>query len=148
MLRQPGRTAEALMRIYGPNGNTAPAATQNARRAGGGGFRVSQDEGSQRTGSTTAPRAIGGIDALLALQGVEDPVERRRRAIKRGRTALDALDELKLGLLEGTLDRATLHRLRAAAAGLKDASGDPGLDALLAEIELRVEVELAKAGIP
>jgi hypothetical protein len=36
--------------------------------------------------------------------------------------------------------------LRDAAASLKTASGDPGLDAVLSEIELRVEVELAKAG--
>ena len=38
------------------------------------------------------------------------------------------------------------NRLRAAAANLKSSSGDPGLDAVLSEIELRVEVELAKAG--
>jgi hypothetical protein len=41
-------------------------------------------------------RTRGGINALIALQGVEDPGERRRRAIERGRRALDALDELKL----------------------------------------------------
>ena len=66
--------------------------------------------------------------------------------MKRGRGALDVLDELKLGLLTGSLDQATVARLRAAAADLKASSGDPGLDAVLAEIELRVEVELAKAG--
>ena len=33
-----------------------------------------------------------------------------------------------------------------AAANLKSSSGDPGLDSVLSEIELRVEVELAKAG--
>ena len=37
-------------------------------------------------------------------------------------------------------------RLRDAAADLKQSSGDPRLDAILTEIELRVEVELAKAG--
>jgi hypothetical protein len=41
-------------------------------------------------------RTRAGINALIALQGVEDPGERRRRAIERGRRALDALDELKL----------------------------------------------------
>ena len=39
-----------------------------------------------------------------------------------------------------------MNRLRDAAANLKSSSGDPGLDAVLSEIELRVEVELAKAG--
>ena len=56
------------------------------------------------------------------------------------------LDDLKIGLLAGNLNAATVHRLRDAAANLKSSSGDPGLDSVLAEIELRVEVELAKAG--
>lgn len=64
-----------------------------------------------------------------------------------GRQALDVLDTLKLGLLDGTLDPSTLSRLKSAAGGLKLPSGDPGLDEVLGEIELRVEVELAKAGI-
>jgi hypothetical protein len=97
--------------------------------------------------ATAAVRTIGGIDALIALQGVEDPTERRRRAVKHGRRALDALDELKLGLLAGTLDRATMLRLKSVTADLKDSSGDDKLDGVLAEIDLRVEVELAKAGI-
>lgn len=133
------------MRIYGPNATTAGAGTSAARRASGGGFRVSTDEGARQTGSTTAARSIGGIDALLALQGVEDPIERRKRAVKRGNSALDVLDELKLALLKGEFDQSTLGRLRAAAAGLKESSGDPNVDSVLAQIELRVEVELAKA---
>ena len=40
-------------------------------------------------------RTLGGIDALIALQGIGMRVERRRRAVKHGRRALDALDELK-----------------------------------------------------
>jgi len=36
---------------------------------------------------------------------VEDPLERRKRAVKRGRLALDALDELKIGLLGGHFPR-------------------------------------------
>jgi hypothetical protein len=93
-----------------------------------------------------APKASTGIDGLLALQGIEDPTERRKRSVKRGRGALDVLNELKIGLLAGSFDQGTVARLRAAAADLKSSSGDPGLDAVLSEIELRVEVELAKAG--
>jgi Class II flagellar assembly regulator len=81
------------------------------------------------------------------LQGIEeDPTERRKRSVQRGKGALDVLDDLKIGLLSGNLDVATVSRLRDAAANLKSSSGDPGLDAVLSEIELRVEVELAKAG--
>jgi hypothetical protein len=83
---------------------------------------------------------------LIALQGIEEPGERRRRAVRHGRRALDALDELKLGLLAGTLDQSTLLRLKSVTADLQDGSGDDRLDAVLGEIELRVAVELAKAG--
>ena len=76
----------------------------------------------------------------------EDPAERRKRSVQRGRGALDVLDDLKIGLLSGNFDASTVHRLRDAAADLKSSSGDSGLDAVLSEIELRVEVELAKAG--
>jgi hypothetical protein len=98
------------------------------------------------TRSATAPKAAGNIDALLAMQGIEDPVERRKRSVQRGRGALDVLDDLKIGLLSGNFDASTVNRLRDAAASLKSSSGDPRLDAVLSEIELRVEVELAKAG--
>ena len=90
---------------------------------------------------------LGGIDALIALQGIENAGERRRRAVGHGALALDALDELKLGLLSGTLDRVTLRRLKAVAADLKDGSGDEQLDQVLSEIDLRIAVELAKAGV-
>jgi hypothetical protein len=81
------------------------------------------------------------------MQGVEeDPAERRKRSIQRGKGALDVLDDLKIRLLSGNFDASTVGRLRDAAANLKTSSGDPGLDAVLSEIELRVEVELAKVG--
>jgi Class II flagellar assembly regulator len=134
------------MRIYGSNG-TALAAAPRTRRAASGGFAVSEEERTQSAAPTTSLRTVGGIDALIALQGIEDPVERRRRSVKRGRRALDVLDEIKLGLLGGVFDPSTLLRLKAAVADLKDPSGDRGLDLVLAEIDLRAEVELAKAGI-
>ena len=71
----------------------------------------------------------------------------RHRAVKHGRRALDALDELEIGPLAGNLDQGTLLRLKAVAADLKDGSGDQGLDQVLSEIDLRVAVELAKAGM-
>jgi len=137
------------MRIYGPNGTTLGTPTSSTRKTSAGGFTLPDDDATtaQEARPATAPRAPAGIDGLLALQGIEeDPVERRKRSVKRGKGALDVLDDLKLGLLSGNLDKSTVSRLREAAASLKSSSGDPGLDAVLSEIELRVEVELAKAG--
>jgi hypothetical protein len=135
------------MRVYGPNGIAVATATPAARRLSGGGFAVSDSEAPQAQSATVALRTLGGIDALIALQGIEEPAERRRRAVKQGRRALDALDELKIGLLSGGIDQGILLRLKSVAGDLKDSSGDDRLDGVLAEIDLRVAVELAKAGI-
>jgi hypothetical protein len=136
------------MRIYGPNGTTLGTPASSTRRTSSGGFTLPEDASSaSESRASTAPKATANIDALLALQGVEeDLTERRRRSVQRGKGALDVLADLKLGLLSGHLDAGTVNRLRDAAANLKTSSGDPGLDAVLSEIELRVEVELAKAG--
>lgn len=135
------------MRVHGPNGAALATPLAVARRTPGGTFTVAETGGAQPQSAAVALRTLGGIDALIALQGIEDPVERRHRAVKHGRRALDALDELKLGLLAGIVDQATMLRLKAVAADLKDASGDEKLDQVLAEIDLRVGVELAKAAI-
>jgi hypothetical protein len=116
------------MRIYGSNATAALATPAPPRRASTTGFTVSEGDSARSAGSTTALRTVGGIDALIALQGVEDATQRRRHAIKRGRLALDALDELKAGLLGGDLAPATLQKLKAVAAHLRDGSGDAGLD--------------------
>jgi hypothetical protein len=134
------------MRIYGPNGATLGSPAANARRTGPTGFSLPDATATSDVRAAAAPRVTGGIDALLAMQGVEDPIERRKRSVQQGKGALDVLDDLKLGLLSGNFDASTVSRLRAAAANLKSTSGDPGLDAVLSQIELRVEVELAKAG--
>jgi hypothetical protein len=133
------------MRIFGPNGTTYGAPAQGTRRASSTGFSLPSAAETQDTRAAAAPKAANNIDALLAMQGVDDPLERRRRSVQRGRGALDLLDDLKIAMLSGGSNPASVDRLRAAAADLKASSGDPGLDAVLSEIELRVEVELAKA---
>src|SRR6202166_4544425 len=135
------------MRIYGPNGTTLGAPSATTKRTSSTGFALPEDTAAtSESRAASAPKSAANIDALLAMQGVEDPTERRKRSVQRGRGALDVLDDLKLGLLSGNFDASTVSRLRDAAANLKSSSGDPGLDAVLSEIELRVEVELAKAG--
>jgi hypothetical protein len=135
------------MRIYGPNGTTLGLPASNARRTSSTGFSLPDATAvPDEVRAAAAPKAATSLDALMALQGVEDPTERRKRSVARGKGALDVLDDLKMGLLSGNLDSSTVNRLRDAAANLKSSSGDPGLDAVLSEIELRVEVELAKAG--
>jgi hypothetical protein len=132
------------MRILGSNAPVRVSTPSAPRRAATGGFSVAEEQAPKQTQPAAALRTVGGIDALLALQGQDDPAERRQRAVRRGRNALDMLDALKVDVLAGTLGPGTLMRLRSATADLRDSSGDAKLDAVLAEIELRLEVEIAK----
>jgi Class II flagellar assembly regulator len=136
------------MRILGTNGTSAAATGNATKRSASGTFSLEAENTARSAAPAGGTRTIAGLETLLALQGVEEPGEKRRRAVKRGRNALDALDALKLGLLSGTLDTGALARLKTVASGLSEATGDPGLDTVMAEIDLRVEVELAKIGMP
>src|ERR1044072_6706543 len=150
------------MRIQGTAAALAPTTSPTAKRAASGTFSLEGDTAARGTTAASGTRSIGGIDALLALQSVEDPGERGRKGGRRGGSGgggggraggggsrpLAALDALKLGLLSGTYDTSALARLKSAAASLAEPSGDPALDAVLAEIELRAQVELAKIGMP
>ena len=135
------------MRIYGPNGTSLGTPAASTKRTSSTGFSLPDAASTPEARAAVAPKAAAHIDAQLAMQGIEeDPLERRKRSVQRGKGALDVLDDLKIGLLSGNFDASTVNRLRDAAANLKSSSGDPGLDSVLSEIELRVEVELAKAG--
>jgi hypothetical protein len=115
-----------------------------ARRTAGSGFSVSNDNTAGKTAAAQAASGINGIDALLALQGVEDSVERRRRFAKRGAKALDMLDTLKVQIIEGRIDMASLTRLEGVLNELAERSGEDRLDGVLDAISLRVAVEIAK----
>lgn len=64
--------------------------------------------------------------------------------MRRGRSILDSLDRLKIGLLSGQLAGAELLSIRRQLMQQREQSDDPKLDELLAHVDLRAEVELAK----
>jgi hypothetical protein len=132
------------MRIDANSRLDAPSARRAARgdRAAGGFGRAFEVEPQARAADIVAPNIING---LLAFQEVEDATAGvRRRAWQRGADLLDRLEDLKLGILDGAYDSERLGELaRLARAGRID-STDPHLDEVLAEIELRAAVELAK----
>ena len=85
-----------------------------------------------------------GVDALIALQDVGSPLERKRRAVRRAGRILDVLDEIKVGLLSGDLGAQDLDRLSRAIREERQLTDDPDLEAVLNDIELRAAVEMAK----
>jgi Class II flagellar assembly regulator len=132
------------MRVYGPNGAMVTGPARETRRGDGPAFVLPQSSENARPQGATTLRPISSVDALLAVQAVDDGAERRRKQVRRGRATLSALDDLKVALLSGRIDRTLLARLKAESDGLSMATGDARLDAITAEIELRAAVELAK----
>ncbi len=89
--------------------------------------------------------ASSGIDALLALQAVDDPLFARKKALRRGTNLLDTLDDIKADLLAGRVSEGRLNALMALVSSARERAL-PELDGLLDDIELRAKVELAKFG--
>jgi hypothetical protein len=135
------------MRVYVGSQATSVSGASAAKHAINARSRFSlPDIAPARTSVATGVSALTNLDALMALQEIDDPVERKKRSIKRGHNILDSLNQLKASMLAGKVSSADLTRivehLRSRAP-----SPDPQLDDILAQIELRAEVELAKLGM-
>lgn len=117
-----------------------------ARHTGASGkaFEPSRGGATHRATTLAGPAGISSVDALVALQAVEDPTERRRRAVDQGSDVLDSLDDLKIALLSGQETPGLLSRLKAVVERYEDGIDDPGLAEVLRHIDLRARVELAK----
>ncbi|MGE0230630.1 MAG: flagellar assembly protein FliX [Flavobacteriaceae bacterium] len=122
------------------------AAKRRNRSGAGGPFSLDEDADVSRGGAVSGFSPLSGVDALLALQAVDPDESRQRKAIEHGRDMLDTLESLKADFLAGRIDEEKLDRLTAILRQRTDNSSDPRLKAILAEIELRAHVELAKLG--
>jgi hypothetical protein len=134
------------MKVQGPS---STAAAQAARRAAGyvaPGFVLPTNEASavQSPVQTSSAATLSSVGALLALQVQDDVGERRRRATQRSNNLLNQLDGIRVAILSGGVSRAQVNALAATLRDTRDAVDDPALDAILDDVELRAEVELAK----
>lgn len=90
--------------------------------------------------------SISVADAIFAAQMVEGEEEKeiKRKLIKKASTLLEKLEEIRDGLLSGYISKDKLIEISRFVKERKFDSSDENLMELLGEIELRVEVELAK----
>ncbi|WP_298819447.1 flagellar assembly protein FliX [uncultured Roseibium sp.] len=135
------------MRITGNKPITGVQGRGAKKRTDAGSDSFAPDLGAEVTQSaqTAGGAAIQGMDALLALQEVDALSERRRKAAKHGHQLLDNLETLRADLLGGHVSEDRLELLSRQVSDRQN-SGDPQVDSVLEEIELRVKVELAKLG--
>lgn len=138
------------MKISGVGSGAPARGARRAEKSDGKAFRNALAEAAAEGVDSAPPvgavSGLGAVDALLAVQSMGDATEHeaRRRMIKRGEDILDKLEEIRHGLLLGTLPREKLEALAQSIRVQRETCPDPGLASLLDEIELRAEVELAK----
>jgi hypothetical protein len=138
------------MKVSGTGGVGSSSGPGKARAAGGEGFRLPEPAAAAGPAQVARAGGVGGVmsvDAILALQDVGGPLERRRRAVGRAGRLLDVLDKVKFDLLGGEVKAEDLHRLRAAIRDERENTEDEKLESVLNEIETRAAVELAKLEI-
>ena len=127
---------------FGPAGVGARRGVERSSGSAGFAERISGRPGGAAAAAALAP--LTSLAGILAAQEVDEPLTGRRRARQRGDQLLDALDELKLALLDGKLPPGKLRALQSLASAQRGRADDPALQAVLDEIELRTAVELAK----
>ncbi|MGH1399280.1 MAG: flagellar assembly protein FliX [Alphaproteobacteria bacterium] len=117
---------------------------------GDGGFdALIASHGAAETSSaaaTGASQSIAQVDALLAVQEVEDPTQgaAKKRMRKRSTKILDMLDGLRDQMLGGGLTLGHMIDIADVVASHREQITDPTLTGIMDEIDLRAQVELAK----
>ena len=142
--------SSAMIDKVGYSRPTTPAARaaqiKKSSAAGGASF-ASALAGAQATSDIDAPAPIApatGLGSLLGAQEVSEEELHRRKSIRSGRLALEALEQLRDAMLTGRLSTATLKQLESLVKTERTLTTDARLNAVLDDIELRAAVELAK----
>jgi hypothetical protein len=96
--------------------------------------------------ATAAARSVLSVGSILSVQETPDATAEaaKNKLRKFGRDVLDHLDDLRLGILEGAVSKERLTALARNLREKRELSDDPRLNAVIGEIELRAEVEIAK----
>ncbi len=135
------------MKIQGPNKTSASASSKKASKAGGGNFGVLiNDGGAEEASSTATAHSITKVEALLVAQTTDDPAAHasKGRMMMRADRLLEELDHMRLSMLTGSLTVGHMIDIADVVASHKENIHDPELTAILTEIDLRAQVEIAK----
>ena len=129
-------------------GGTAPLIREEARKIEGG-FTVDTGGGLQaqkpRFSTITATGAAMGLESMLALQSINEAIDRDRAARERGSAMIAALTDLQRAMLAEEDPALALRSLSALAVD-GPLADDPGLAAVLRAVVLRSRVEVARRG--
>jgi hypothetical protein len=138
------------MKVGGSGRTTAASGSKGgkASQKSGEKFSVESDAvESAASGGVSSSSPIGSIEALVALQGVDDRLPKGNKgAIAKGHDLLEKLEAIRDGLLTGSLSVDKLKQLQETLSGYNVSDADPALQQVIKDIEVRAAVELAKFG--
>lgn len=135
------------MKIEGPSKTQGAGGTKKSGKVDSDGSFEDFISYAPKGATGAAPtNSIARVDALLSVQGAESPTERaaRKRMHQRGDDILSELDKLKLSLLTGTMTLGQVIDIADVVASHREKVADPRLTAILDEIDLRAQIEIAK----
>ena len=137
-----------MFKVEDINKSAELSGTKSTRKIGSGEsfaqyLNIGNNSEKQGVRST---EAVASADAIFATQMITDEEKRqiRDKVIKKAKNLLDKLDEIRDGLLVGEIAKDKLIEISRFVKQRDVESDDERLNEILSEIELRVEVELAK----
>lgn len=136
------------MKVEGPKKTGSAAGAKKSGKTSGteGSFSDFIASAPKEAAATTTTRSIAQLDALLAVQGAEDPAQgrARKRMHQRADDILSELDKVKMAMLNGSLTVGHMVDIADVVASHREKITDPKLTSIMDEIDLRAQVELAK----
>lgn len=130
------------------NQRTKNTRGKGASEASGGAFAstLRSATASQRAAAMGGASAVLSVGSILSVQETPDALEEttKHKLIGFGNQVLDELENLRLGILGGSVSKERLTSLARTLREKRDSDDNPRLNAVIDEIELRAEVEIAK----
>ncbi len=137
------------MKVQGPSEAGKASKSKKSNKTSGSDSRFGEmvSSGVKSSAGVAATQSISKVDALLAVQGIDTATEKgaRGRMKKRGDQILRQLDNIRLGILTSDMTMGQILDVADIVASHRENITDPELTGILDEIDLRAQIEIAKA---
>lgn len=137
-----------VMRIEGPRSTDSVKKADKTKKSSGSNgvfssFLADEADSAPAASPMSSPAGLGSI---LAAQYGEDPAEKqaKKRMQERASKVLDTLDVIQRGLVAGQISHSDINAIKTSVTANREKINDPRLLAIMDEVDLRAQVELAK----
>jgi hypothetical protein len=137
------------MRVDSSRSTSGVKGKKSVKKSGGAGAsafasHLGGAEEVENAAPAAGPAPVYGVNPLFAIQSVDSATEGNRRGQQMGFDMLGHLEEIQMGLLTGSVPVSRLRQLLELSRRLQEQQLDPKLASILNDIDLRVQIEIAK----